>query len=106
MSDFEQLRKEIEQQFIDKADDWKKFLSEINKAIKKFKPTIDDKELYNYDTLCQDVLDAALAITKNATAQGQTMPPELILKEIYKRLVVNKVKDVEIKVVPKTSNNN
>ena len=106
MSDLDKLQEQITQQFVDKADDWKNFLTEINSAIKKFKPTIKDEELYDYDSLCQNVLDAALEVTKTAADEGQTIPPELILKEIYKRLVMNKVKDANVAVIPKGSNDN
>ncbi len=106
MSEFEDLSKDITQQFIDKPEDWRKFLGEINKSIKKFKPSIEDKDLYSYDTLCNEVLSAALDVTKKAADQGQTIPPDMILKEIYKRLIMNKVKDAKIDIKPKDINAN
>jgi sugar-specific transcriptional regulator TrmB len=102
---YEELREEIESQFLNKAQDWQNYLVEVNKSIRKFKPTIDESELYTYDNLCQSVLDAALTITKTASEAGQPMPPADILKEIYKRLIMNKVKDAKIAIKPKFKDN-
>lgn len=102
---FDELRQDIERQFIEKAEDWKKYLAEVNKSIKKFKPEIPDSELYTYDNLCQSVLDAALEVTRTASANGQPMPPDIILKEIYKRLIMNKVKDAKVNIQPKFKSN-
>lgn len=101
--DAKKLRDEIEEQFVTKEEDWRAFLEQINKSIKKFKPTIEDKDLYTYDTLCQSVLEAALLITK---AMPDAVPPEMILKDIYKRLVMNKVKDAKIEVIKRNTNSN
>ena len=106
MSEFDDLSKDITQQFVDKAEDWKAFLVEVNKSIRKFKPTIAEEELYSYDTLCSEVLIAALEVTKKAAEQGQTMLPELVLKEIYKRLIMNKVKGAKVEIKPKKSSAN
>lgn len=102
---FEDLRSDIERQFIDKADDWKQYLVEINKSIVKFKPEITDDELYTFDTLCQNVLDAALDVTKTSSSTGTPLPPDQVLKEIYKRLVMNKVKGAKIEIQPKFKSN-
>lgn len=102
---FEELRSDIEKQFIEKVEDWQNYLTEVNKSIKRLKQDIPDSELYTYDNLCQSVLDAALQITKEASSNGQPLPPETILKEIYKRLIMNKVKDAKFAIEPKFKSN-
>lgn len=102
---YEDLRKDIEQQFIDKAQDWQNYLVEVNKSIVKLTPEGKEPQLYTYDVLCQSVLDAALQVTDKAAKEGQPLPPESILKEIYKRLIMNKVKDAKVVIEPKFKSN-
>lgn len=101
MNEIEQLRHDLEFQFVEKRNDWEAFLVEINKSVQKFNPSIEEKELYTYDTLCKSILDISLDLTK--LEEYKTALSSSILREIYKRLVLNKARDAKIAIIPKTS---
>lgn len=101
MVNLETLKRDIERQFIEKPDDWKRYLNEVNKSLKKFDPDINDSELYTYDELCQSILNHAVQITQEAEDNDKVLAPSDVLKAIYKNLILDKVDDANVAVVRK-----